>query len=48
MIGMRRGRRQIFTAARRAELWCRYKAGESILRIGQALGGGASTVHRAL
>jgi IS30 family transposase len=45
---MRRGRRQIFTAAQCAELWHRYKAGESILGIVRALGGSASAVHRVL
>lgn len=45
---MRRGRRRIFTAARCAELWRRYKAGESILGIVRALGGSASAVHRVL
>src|ERR1017187_9890503 len=45
---MRRGRRRIFAAAQCAELWRRYKAGESILGIGRALGRGASAVHRVL
>jgi IS30 family transposase len=45
---MRRGRRRIFTAAQRAELWRRYKAGESILGIGQALDRTQTTVHREL
>lgn len=45
---MRRGRRRMFTAAECAELWRRYKAGESILAIGRALGRGGSAVHRVL
>ena len=45
---MRRGRRPTFTAARGAELWRRYKAGESILAIERALGGSPSAIHRAL
>ena len=45
---MRRGRRRIFTSADCGELWRRYKAGESILGIGRALGRGPSAVHRVL
>jgi len=46
---MRRGgRARIFTAAQRAEMWRRYKAGESILGIGQALDRSQTTVHREL
>lgn len=45
---MRRGRRRIFTAAECVELWGRYKAGESILGIGRALGRGGSAVCRVL
>jgi IS30 family transposase len=45
---MRRGRARIFTAAQGAEMWCRYKAGESILGIGQALDRSQTTVHREL
>lgn len=45
---MRRGRRPIFTAAKCAELWRRYKAGESILAIERALGGSASSIRRVL
>ena len=45
---MRRGRRRTFTALQCAELWRRYKAGESILGIGRALGGGRSAVRRVL
>jgi transposase-like protein len=43
---MRRGRRRSFTAAQRAEMWSRYKAGESILAIGRALDRAFTTVHR--
>jgi hypothetical protein len=35
---MRRRSRRVFTAAERAELWYRYKTGESIKGIGRALG----------
>jgi IS30 family transposase len=45
---MRPGRRRIFTASQRAELWRRYKAGESILGIGQAMERACTTVHREL
>ena len=38
----------MFTAAECAELWRRYKTGESILAIGRALGRGGSAVHRVL
>jgi IS30 family transposase len=38
----------MFTTAQRAELWRRYKAGESVHGIGRALGGVASTVRREL
>src|SRR5439155_13268850 len=37
-----------FSPAQCAELWRRYKAGESILGIGRALGGRASAIHRVL
>ena len=45
---MRRGRGRVFTAAQRTEMWRRYKAGESILGIGQALDRSQTTVHREL
>ena len=45
---MRRGRRRIFTDAECAELWRMYKAGESILGIGRALGRDDAAVHRVL
>ena len=45
---MRRGRGRIFNATQRAEMWRRYKAGESILGIGQALDRSQTTVHREL
>src|SRR5215469_4972024 len=45
---MRRGRRRLFTDAECAELWRMYKAGESILSIGRALGRGGTAVHRVL
>jgi IS30 family transposase len=45
---MGRGRARIFTTAQRAEMWRRYKAGESILGIGQALDRAQTTVHREL
>jgi IS30 family transposase len=45
---MRQGRCRSFTAAQRAEMWSRYKAGESILGIGQALERACTTVHREL
>jgi IS30 family transposase len=45
---MRRGRRRLFTEAECAELWRMYKAGESILGIGRALGRGGTAVHRVL
>jgi len=38
----------MFTTAQRAELWHRYKAGESVMGIGRALGGTAATVRREL
>jgi IS30 family transposase len=47
-MAMRCGRRPTFTAARGAELWRRYQAGESILAIERALGGSSSAIHRAL
>jgi IS30 family transposase len=45
---MRRGRYRMFTSAQCAELWSRYKAGESVDGIGRALGSVASTVRREL
>jgi hypothetical protein len=45
---MRRGRGRIFAAAECADLWRRYKAGESILGIARALGRRDSSVHRVL
>src|ERR1700680_1835303 len=45
---MRRGRYRMFTTAQCAELWRRYKAGESVDGIGRALGSVASTVRREL
>lgn len=42
------GRRRIFTATECAEVWRRYKAGESILGIGRELGRGGSAVRRVL
>lgn len=39
---MRRGRPRIFTVAECAELWRRYKAGESVLGIGRALSRGSA------
>jgi Helix-turn-helix domain len=41
-------RRRILTDAQCAELWRRYKAGESIVGIGRALGRGRSAMHRVL
>jgi IS30 family transposase len=43
---MRRGRQRILTDAECAELWRRYKAGESVLGIGRALSRGSSAVRR--
>ncbi len=45
---MRPGRGRTFTATQRTELWRRYRAGESILSIGQALDRAQTTVHREL
>jgi IS30 family transposase len=45
---MRRGRGRIFTAGECADLWRRYKSGESILGIARALGRADSSVHRVL
>src|SRR5262250_1466926 len=45
---MRGGRRRLFTDFQCAELWRMYRAGESILGIGRALGGGGSAVRRVL
>lgn len=45
---MRRGRLRIFTTAQCAELWRRYKTGETVQGIGRALGGAAATVRREL
>jgi IS30 family transposase len=45
---MRRGRLRYLTAAQRAELWFKYKAGESIDGIGRALGCVSSTIRREL
>ena len=43
-----RGHPWIITKAQREELWRRYKAGETLLRIGRALGQRASSLHRVV
>ena len=45
---MRPGRRALLTGAHREELWRRYRAGETILGIGRALGQRPTTIHRVL
>ena len=45
---MRPGRRAVMSSAQREELWRRYKAGETILGIGRALGQRPTTIHRVL
>ncbi len=45
---MRRGRPTVITGEQRQELWRRYKAGETILGIGRALGQVQTTIHRVL
>ena len=45
---MRPGRPATITDAQRQELWCLYKAGETILGIGRALGQRPTNIHRAL
>ena len=45
---MRLGRRAVVTGAQGEELWRRYKAGETILGIGRALGQRPTTIHRVL
>jgi IS30 family transposase len=45
---MRLGRRAVITGAQREELWRRYRAGETILGIGRALGQRPTTIHRVL
>lgn len=45
---MRPGRRAILTGGQREELWRRYKAGETILGIGRALGQRRTSLHRVL
>jgi IS30 family transposase len=45
---MSQGRPRLFGPAQCAELWRRYKAGESILGIGRALGGRVTAIHRVL
>ena len=42
------GRPPKITGALREELWRRYKAGETILGIGRALGQRQTTIHRVL
>src|SRR5215813_7654036 len=42
------GRRRLFTDSGCAELWRMYRAGESVLAIGRALGRGGSAVRRVL
>jgi IS30 family transposase len=41
-------RPRLFTDAQCAKLWQMYRAGESILAIGRALGRGGTAVHRVL
>lgn len=45
---MRLGRPGVLTGAQREELWRRYKAGETILGIGRALGQRPTTIRRVL
>ena len=45
---MSQGRPRLFSPVQCAELWRRYKAGESILGIGRALGGRRAAIHRVL
>jgi hypothetical protein len=45
---MRTGRHSTVTSAERAELWRRYKAGETVLGIGRALGQRTSNLYRVL
>src|ERR1700689_3530099 len=45
---MSQGRPRLFSSAQCAELWRRYKLGESILGISRLLGGRQSAVHRVL
>jgi hypothetical protein len=45
---MSQGRPRLFSSAQCAELWRRYKSGESILGISRLLGGRQSAVHRVL
>lgn len=42
------GRHSLVTAAQREELWRRYKAGETMLGIAQALGQGRNNLYRVL
>lgn len=45
---MRPGRPAVITGPQREELWRRYKAGETILGIGRALGQQQASIHRVL
>jgi len=45
---MSQGRPRLFSSGQCAELWRRYKAGESILGITRMLGGRYSAIHRVL
>ena len=45
---MKTGSRRFLTAAQRAEMWGKYKAGKSINSIGRALDCCSSTIHREL
>jgi IS30 family transposase len=45
---MSSGRHSTVTSAQREELWHRYKAGETVLRIARALGQGPNNLYRVL
>jgi IS30 family transposase len=45
---MRVGRHSLVTSGQREELWRRYKAGETVLDIGRALGQGRNNLYRVL
>lgn len=45
---MRLGRPRLLNVVQCADLWRRYRAGESILAIERALGGSATAIHRVL
>jgi len=45
---MAQGKRAELSATQRTDIWCRWKAGQSLHEIGRAFGQGHSSIHLLL